>query len=431
MSTIHRHNQSGEYIISTHDWNASFLKSWFNLRRKVFFLDLLAALDTRTIAFLVACAFFIQSSAIGAQVILVKEYRGIVFALAGNLCLSVGFALTVLQGSIPDLFTIVIGNTFILVGPILFYIAICRFTGQNQYLGFILVVLIFAIASLLFFRYVNDNLAYRIVVVSVSGSISTGAVVAALLRAKSSSYRLGLILTLIPFAIYGLFLFASGLSTLLSPPTALFARSPIESSSYLLLFFISFLWSIGFILMVSQRLQADLARMATIDFLTRIPNRRATQDFLEKVYARIDRIGGIFSIILIDIDNFKEINDRLGHAAGDLALVRAASFLQTNIRKPDLVGRWGGEEFLIVLSDTSAQDAVHLADRIRRKFSDTRIVINDQSVATTISLGISSSEESKTLDGILKSADDALYKAKSQKNSVALAESGNPVRPEN
>jgi diguanylate cyclase (GGDEF)-like protein len=119
----------------------------------------------------------------------------------------------------------------------------------------------------------------------------------------------------------------------------------------------------GFILMVSQRLHNDLMEIATIDVLTRIPNRRATQAFLEKEISRAQRNQSEFSALLIDFDNFKQVNDRWGHNVGDEVLTKTASLFQSMIRKQDLVGRWGGEEFLIIVPGPC--DAEVLAERVR------------------------------------------------------------------
>ena len=108
----------------------------------------------------------------------------------------------------------------------------------------------------------------------------------------------------------------------------------------------------------------DLYELATVDSLTRIANRRAIQSFLEREFARVERARGEFSVLLIDVDNFKWINDRNGHDVGDYVLIKSAEVFQKNIRKQDLVGRWGGDEFLIVLSDATINNAENLAERV-------------------------------------------------------------------
>lgn len=172
--------------------------------------------------------------------------------------------------------------------------------------------------------------------------------------------------------------------------------------------------------MVSQRLQSDLWELANTDTLTRIPNRHATHNFLEQEYARILRTGGEFSVLLIDIDNFKQLNDTYGHAVGDQALIRTAKVFASTVRKQDIAGRWGGEEFLLILPATSVKDAESLAERLRNNMSTINIDDVEAIVNLTISVGVGSSKGCNSIDEILKKADDALYMAKETKNTVVM-----------
>lgn len=380
---------------------------------------MLSNFDPRTIALLVVFAFFIETSAIGAQAYLIREYPGIGIALLGNISLALGFSLNIQRGSIPDYASIVLGNVLIILGPCLFYTAVCRFTDQNYKLSFILVIMAVATFCVIYFRYAMDNIGLRIATFSACAAVVTFAITFKLWLARQTTYRFSVIATLISFFLYGIFLSFRAVSALITPPQALFANTPVESATYLLLFTISFLWTIGFVLMISQRLQADLRDLATIDSLTRIPNRRAAQTFLEKELSRASRKHEPFSVLLIDIDNFKQINDQHGHAVGDHVLVKSAELFMKNIRKQDLVGRWGGEEFLVILSGASMTDAKCLAERLRSQVENTKY--NDTGSITTISIGISTSGNSDSIDKMLKTADDALYVAKTTKNAVVTA----------
>jgi diguanylate cyclase (GGDEF)-like protein len=171
--------------------------------------------------------------------------------------------------------------------------------------------------------------------------------------------------------------------------------------------------------MVSHRLRNDLMEIATIDVLTRIPNRRATQAFLEKELSRTQRHQGEFSTLLIDIDDFKHVNDRWGHAVGDEVLVRTASLFQAMIRKQDLVGRWGGEEFLFIIPGPC--DAGALAERIRSEIAHTKYRQGTVTFHITVSIGVACADQTSLGDEILKKADDALYRSKSTKNAVSVA----------
>jgi diguanylate cyclase (GGDEF)-like protein len=209
------------------------------------------------------------------------------------------------------------------------------------------------------------------------------------------------------------------ISIIFDPPRNQASLNLIQSATYLFTFAISIFWTTGFILMVSQRLRNDLVDMATTDVLTRIPNRRATEFFLERELARVQRNPGEFSVLLIDIDNFKQVNDRWGHITGDHVLVRTAGIFQSMIRKQDWVGRWGGEEFLMIVPGPSDVDA--LAERVRNEVAQTRFNQGDQSFGFTVSIGIACVRNAEPIDQVLKEADIALYHAKQTKNTVSLA----------
>ncbi|WP_232504296.1 GGDEF domain-containing protein [Shewanella benthica] len=129
------------------------------------------------------------------------------------------------------------------------------------------------------------------------------------------------------------------------------------------------------------------------------------------------------SVIMFDIDNFKSINDRYGHHIGDLAIKAASKRTRRWLKKHDLVGRIGGEEFLIVLENTSKKEAYNIADRIRHGIETQVFQFDDVTVEFTISLGVAAlNEHTTSLLGLMKQADDALYRAKfSGKNKVCLA----------
>lgn len=385
------------------------------------FLNVFSTFDTRTIALLVAIAFFIQAFVIGAQTLLITEYKGTRTALLGNLSLVIGFILLLMQKILPDFLTIVIANTLTITSTGLFYIAVSRFLGQKHSKTFVISILTLLALLLIYFRYVIDNVGIRIIVGSFSGFLFVVAIANKLWKARHLPYRFSIRLTAIPFIAYGLMLAIRSVATIFSPPQTIFANTTVESASYLLLFVISFFWTIGFILMVSQRLQIDLTELATIDSLTQISNRHATQIFLDKEVSRAQRNKGKFSILLIDLDNFKLINDKYGHAIGDFVLIKTAQILLSTIRKQDIVGRWGGDEFLIILPDTTIENTVILAERLRSEILATEFKDSNVSVKTTFSIGIASSNPSESMDVIFKRADDALYVAKTAKDKIIVA----------
>jgi diguanylate cyclase (GGDEF)-like protein len=134
------------------------------------------------------------------------------------------------------------------------------------------------------------------------------------------------------------------------------------------------------------------------------------------------RNGKKMSLIFFDIDHFKNINDTHGHECGDIALASSAKWIKESLRESDIVFRYGGEEFVILLSDTDANGAELLAERIRASIEHHTIAYGMEAIKITASLGVSTLREDDTAESIVKRADDAMYAAKNGgRNQVVLA----------
>ncbi len=156
---------------------------------------------------------------------------------------------------------------------------------------------------------------------------------------------------------------------------------------------------------------AELDQMSRTDHLTGLFNRRHTEERLRAFDAGAMRHGYPLSVLLVDVDHFKTVNDTLGHQAGDEVLVAIGQRLQGGMRLEDVLGRWGGEEFLLVLPYTSAEQAVVLAERLRRLVSDTAIEVDGHALTVTVSVGGAAAERPGDHD-LVALADVALYHAK-------------------
>jgi diguanylate cyclase (GGDEF)-like protein len=173
-----------------------------------------------------------------------------------------------------------------------------------------------------------------------------------------------------------------------------------------------------------------LLYQATHDALTGIANRGVSLDALRRERSRQTRESGFFAIILLDIDHFKYVNDTYGHPAGDAVLTEAAQRIKNCIRPYDTLGRYGGEEFLIVLPTADGPGAVCVAERIREAFEEQPVVTERDKIAITASLGIAASGGQNSFDAesLLQMADEALYRAKrAGRNRVELAIVGEQV----
>lgn len=162
---------------------------------------------------------------------------------------------------------------------------------------------------------------------------------------------------------------------------------------------------------VNERTQ-DLLRLTEIDYLTGLLNRRGMTDKLEKEVARQARQGGSMGLLLLDLDHFKQVNDNYGHAAGDLAICATANVLRSMMRSYDYAGRWGGEEFLLLLPECNEDEMVAIAERIREAIRNLRIEAGTRTFIFTVSIGVHYPDGPQTLDAMLQQADKALYAAK-------------------
>lgn len=158
----------------------------------------------------------------------------------------------------------------------------------------------------------------------------------------------------------------------------------------------------------------QMEELAMRDALTGLWNRRAIEEHAEAEFGLARRKSRTLSIILLDIDHFKRINDAYGHQAGDYALQALAQILVQNLRQYDRAGRWGGEEFIVTLSDTELAGAVRVAERLRASVEQSKLAIeNGAQVELSISLGVAQAVADHTsLSKLVEDADRALYRAK-------------------
>ena len=177
----------------------------------------------------------------------------------------------------------------------------------------------------------------------------------------------------------------------------------------------------------NARLHRIVERQALVDGLTGVANRRRCAEALSAEVARAARHGSPLALVLADLDDFKAVNDAHGHAAGDLVLREFADVLRSTLRESDLAGRWGGEEFLLLLPGTDGAGATQLADRVRIAFTERPMLGPDgAALAVTCSFGVAQHRPGEDEEELFAAADRALYRAKRQgKNRV---ETSAPVR---
>jgi len=218
---------------------------------------------------------------------------------------------------------------------------------------------------------------------------------------------------------------------LFSPDNALLIASyPFEFKVRLLLSFATVTFLSAFYehsrqtsFIIIRDISEKFERQALYDALTNLPNRRGIQKFIDHEINRAKRQQEHLTLILSDIDRFKQVNDNYGHDGGDIALRHVADLFKEVIRDQDGVARWGGEEFLFVLPTTNENNGVVLAEKIRARLETTPVQIQNTSLTITASFGVAQINLANGLNNALSLADKALYKAKEKGRNKVLSAS--------
>lgn len=173
----------------------------------------------------------------------------------------------------------------------------------------------------------------------------------------------------------------------------------------------------------AARLHRIVSNQALVDGLTGLANRRSCEDTLAAELSRAERYPAPLAVVLADLDDFKDVNDRFGHQAGDVVLREFAALLRENLRDIDLAGRWGGEEFLLLLPGTDLEGAAQVAERVRRALHHRILLsVEGEPIPVTASFGVAEYPTADSAPALFAAADAALYEAKRQgKNRVTVA----------
>jgi diguanylate cyclase (GGDEF)-like protein len=208
----------------------------------------------------------------------------------------------------------------------------------------------------------------------------------------------------------------AAMTLVLNPPEVGFGEETMKLAEWLS--------SQAAIALENARLHDIVQWQAITDELTGLVNRRRFLEALHSEIARGKRLGGRMSVVLADLDGFKEVNDRFGHHAGDEVLIAFADLLRAHGRDVDVAARLGGEEFAVLLPETGLDGASTVADRLRRSLAELQIPLGvGDKVTVTASFGVAELGDSQSVDGLLRAADSALYRAKEHgKNRVELAD---------
>ena len=218
-----------------------------------------------------------------------------------------------------------------------------------------------------------------------------------------------------------------------SQVTGVFQLTHVQLLTYALGSILPVVATVGFLLLCTERSERELERAARVDYLTDCYNRRAIEELGTRAMAGARRHGMPLAVLVVDIDHFKRINDELGHAAGDEALVRAVERIRDELRAEDMLGRLGGEEFIVLMPNYDHASAMAAGERIRASFAGLPLPLGDQLRHVTLSIGAAVlAPADRQFSQLLRRADHAMYAAKHAGRNLVMADamSGWGDRPE-
>ena len=335
---------------------------------------------------------------------------------AGLMVLFLACALASTKNILPEFLSVTCSVFLLLIGIYLNYFGTQRFFGVQPRIGRWVGVMALALLGSMWLTWIEPSYLGRLRLFITLMAVLFG--FHAHLVWRRSSMRLAKILTLIAFmgmfAIFlarlvGSFLFAVGDEVL---------DMELRHLIFITCFSFSiFLSSTSMVHMASDRLHAELQYLATHDPLTNALTRRHMNDECMTELARCRRHGHSMALLMMDLDNFKAVNDHYGHQAGDRVLVDFVARVNALLRQPDQLGRFGGEEFVVLLPETTLAEALVVAERIRVACDATGSVPD-----CTVSIGVTTYEkDSDTMDALLARADAAMYRAKTKgRNRVEI-----------
>lgn len=384
-------------------------------------------LDPNTLAFALMLVTGLMASVMFFVWRAQKNYPGTQYWVLSNVAGTVAFLLVSFRGIGPEVLTVVIGNTLGVATTALALEGNRRFLGLKPRSSITITIMAVYFASQIYHTYGSPDFALRIVAASLVVSIL------AFLSYLAFTEKPGLMKNVVYRTVARSFLLFSILMLVRMIAMLAFASlySPewIQSVSFMLFLVFAVVWGFNYMVLNSERMyeelrekEAELLERATIDFLTGVGNKRTFEEFASAEIKRSRRYNMPASIVLIDLDHFKKINDSHGHAVGDKVLTEVGHVLQRMTRQHDQVARIGGEEFALMLTHTDLSTAHSVAEAFRREIEEMVVVHGKAKIRVTSSFGVSTLSTDDSLETLLERADVNLYKAKDAGRNCVISD---------
>ena len=358
-----------------------------------------------------------------------KTYPGFGRWTASKLPHALGWLLVGLRGAIPDWASVFVANGLLFLAPVLLYEGIRQFRGKSHHSILHYGLLVVLLGAFIYFTWPHPNVNARLLVITIFTALVIGRCAYALFVDVPPELRPAFWFTAIMFGLYDVVLFLRGVTAASLPALLTPFNADVWQSLLILATIVMPIgWTFGFFMMTNQRLtlelghaEQELREMAATDFLTGALNRRAFLELSQRELERAHRTGQSLLLLIFDIDHFKEYNDANGHLAGDDMLCKIVATCRANLRAVDLMSRWGGEEFVILLPDTDQAGGLIVAEKLRRAVAYLSGQVDSGQSRTTISVGGSLWLPGEDGETALRRADIALYQAKERgRNCVVV-----------
>lgn len=384
-------------------------------------------LDVRTIMVMLAMLTLMFAVLLEVAGLQAGNIRGIRHWAVANLCITLGFGLAFFYDTpaTGPHWVVVFGSTLIAISIILQYNGIQAFREKSTDWRTVLLPVVWVFAQSIWFAVLHQDAVARSIANSLLYAVGFAACARVLFVDIEQPLKMAYRFTGFAFAFLSALLLVRVMMIGLLPRHSHFNLYSQISSNPLSFFIGSMLQlcvTFGFVLMLNYRLVADLQKLASRDILTGAYNRRRLEEEAVLLWARHLRTSDTLAIMLIDIDDFKLINDRYGHPAGDEVLRRLVAIAQGTVRTDDFFARYGGDEFCILLPSTTQKEALVLAERLRMAYAAMNLEFDGKMLAGTLTIGIADSTHgAQTFSALIAEADQALYRAKQEgRNRVVL-----------
>ena len=387
---------------------------------------MIQSLDFKSLLFMSALLAFSFSVLLLATRARIATLHGLMHWVGANLF--IGSAVLIFISETLSLATRALcGGLSIVIGLSLYFIALSNFEEYRQGRKLIKKPLIVVVMINVLLAIFLKN-QYHLIIFNTAICVVLSAMSAILLlKSHQRSQRsIEQIITGISFATFASFtayrLYVLTLDKI--NPIHYLTQWPYNEITFLVCMLTLLIINFAFIAMVNVKIAAELTHAAGHDWLTGIMNRRRFEESFAVSQASSVRYGYTQSMLLLDLDNFKDINDQYGHLFGDKVIKTFAHLVKEAVREVDILGRYGGEEFCIVMPNTNEADALILAERIRSQYETTSIWLGSKRIPCTVSIGVcDSSKIGNDFKSLFEAADQSLYAAKKAGKNAVVAHS--------